>query len=233
MSGISIKRAGKKGTSKKAIYFNDIVGSSALWKAHPEGMMKALGEFVKLSNKTIKRHKSGRILRFMGDALLVDFNTTKQAIEFALDLQGELIKKPIRVHKNKLLLLRSGIAYGELNKVDLKLGDCKSVDYYGNVINTASRMESKVSPVGGLGIAVISKDPKEVDKIRKLVASSPLFEVSEVIEFAEDRKCRGVEVPASQVRNSILCQDSSMLKGVDPTLAIKVSPRTNGSQLRQ
>jgi hypothetical protein len=222
--GISIQ--GSKDV-RKAIYFNDIVGSSKLWKAHPEGMFKALSKFLQVANKTIKRHKDGRILRFMGDSLLIDFTSEFRAIEFALDLQAAIRANPIQIHGDEVLQVRSGIAYGRLKKVALNLGGCQSVDYYGNVINTASRMESKVSPVGGLAVAVISKRRGEIKKIVDMVQQrrGQLFKVASVIEFAESAKC---VVPASQLRNTILCQDSSVLHGVEPTIAIKISPLPSG-----
>lgn len=218
MTDISIE--GSK-TVRRAIYFNDIVGSSKLWKAHPEQMFGALSQFVQLANKTIKRFPKGRILRFMGDSLLIDFESEFKAIEFALELQAALKMNPIQISGDKYLQIRSGIAYGQLKKVDLNLGGCKSVDYYGNVINTASRMESKASPIGGLAVAVISKNQQEVDKILKIVSKFSHFKVSSVTEFAANQQC---SISQSQKRNTILCQNATMLHGVEPTIAIKISP---------
>ena len=47
-----------------------------------------------------------------------------------------------------------------------------------------------------------------------------------VTEFAANQQC---SISQSQKRNTILCQNATMLHGVEPTIAIKISPSNNFS----
>ncbi|MCK9476542.1 MAG: adenylate/guanylate cyclase domain-containing protein [Candidatus Muirbacterium halophilum] len=196
---------------ERTILFTDIKSSSELWNKYEEEMFKALDthekQIVKLSEKY-----NAVILKSIGDAFMLSFDKLKTAIDFAIELQKDLEKTHIKVG-SKRLELRIGICGGEVYKrVVIRQGN-EIVDYFGNVVNTASRMESKVSDVGGIAFAYDGKvDDLELD-----------YKV-DAIDFKDD--CRVSERKRSErlltdVHN-YMCKNVSELKGVDEITAYKI-----------
>src|SRR5262245_6771231 len=68
----------------------DVVGYSRLMGIDEEGTLAALNAVRRdLVDPTIAAHK-GRIVRAMGDGLLVEFNSVVDAVSCAVKVQGEL-----------------------------------------------------------------------------------------------------------------------------------------------
>ena len=103
----------------------------------------------------------------MGDSFMITFVTLKEAIDFSVKLNNYLIKTPIFLNNTKKdkIILRTGISYGLVNKVFNTIQGCKMIDFYGNVVNTASRMESHVSKPYGISIGFINETESNVNKI--------------------------------------------------------------------
>ena len=129
--------------------FTDIVQSSILWKNYPRKMHRAIKEHEKRTHKIIDDYK-GMVVKTIGDSFMIFFkgkNGFKKAIESAIDIQKSFIDKPIYLSKKKndVIKIRLGMCTGETftHKVDVQ--GHKLRDFYGTVVNIASRMESKVS----------------------------------------------------------------------------------------
>jgi hypothetical protein len=146
------------------ILFTDIVGSSLLWKEREKQMYTSLEKQEDLFASIAKTHK-GLIIKTIGDAFMIYFDNVKDAVLFSIDIQKELKRKPIKIG-NKKLEIRCGFTYGPLIKKVNDVQNCTVDDFYGNTVNTASRMESKVSDVGGFAFSSLGKfDEKDVKDI--------------------------------------------------------------------
>lgn len=161
---------------QKTLLFTDIKGSSEFWSKNPEQMFKALNEH---ENQMIKLSKKYNciIVKSLGDAFMIAFDNLKGAIDLSIELQESLNKTPIKIG-NKKLQLRIGICGGEVYEKVCKIQGHDVIDYFGNVVNTAARLESKISDVGGVAFAYDGKvEDLKLDK----------YKVN-AIEFKED--CR-------------------------------------------
>ena len=139
--------------------FTDIVKSSVLWSKYPNKMNTALKTHEKLIYKLVKKY-GGIIIKTIGDAVMVFFkNDFKNGILCALEIQYELTVNPIYLSKeeNIFIELRIGLCYGPANMHNVVYQGITLKDYFGNSVNTASRMESKVSQKGSVAVCFIEK----------------------------------------------------------------------------
>ena len=151
--------------------FTDIVGSSKLWAKYKNKMFTALKKHNQLIYKIAKKY-DGLIVKTIGDAFYIAFHEKKgkkksyiRAIRFALKLQKSLGNKPIKLGAKNSIKLRIGLCYGKAFKQYEQFQGKKMVDFYGAVINTASRMESKVAKVGDVVISFHESSKKNYLKI--------------------------------------------------------------------
>jgi len=137
-----------KGTVKLSVLFTDIVDSAEKWRYSKEDMIKSLEQQSILFDNLSKKHK-GIIVKSIGDAYMVSFKKIEDSIKFAIDLQNELKENPIKVN-NKNINIRIGICYGEVHETIIELQGHKMIDYMGNVVNSAARIEGKVCKPGNI-----------------------------------------------------------------------------------
>ena len=88
----------------------------------------------------------------------------KQAIKCAEEIQEDLVENPLVINKSKIIL-RIGICQGPVMESKIKIQGKELIDYLGNTVNTASRMESKVSKEGGFAFASLSKEDEYLDEL--------------------------------------------------------------------
>jgi len=211
-----------KGTNtiNKCILFTDIKGSSLMWKDDDVKMYNALlkheDQMFELADKF-----NGIILKSIGDAYMVSFDELKDAIEFAIELQKDTIKNPIKVGKNKIEL-RIGFCYGEVHEYKSERQGKKLLDYFGNVVNTASRLESKVSDPGEFSFAFQSKQTdKDKEEITKILDEK--CKEFKIINYTEDCKDDKVNRSSRLLSDThrYVCRSLNKLKGVDETMVYK------------
>lgn len=151
---------------KGCILFTDIKSSSKLWAAHPKQMLKLLMEHEKIIRDKIIKNK-GFIVKTIGDAVMAKFSSVEEGVKCAIDIQQVLKNKPLRFNKSTdLLQIRIGLAYGDMQMRNILIQGHKLKDFFGTSVNMASRMESKVSKVGGFGILADTISKKTLELLR-------------------------------------------------------------------
>ena len=116
-----------------AILAADVAGYSRLMGADEEGVLAALRALrEELFDPAITRHR-GRIVKLMGDGVLVEFASVVDAVTCGAEVQRALAERNAGVARDKRLELRIGINLGDV-MID---GD----DLYGDGVNIAARLE--------------------------------------------------------------------------------------------
>ncbi len=121
-----------------AILAADVVGYSRLVRADEEGTLsrlKALRD--ELIDPSITRY-DGRIVKTMGDGVLVEFPSVVDAVRSAVEVQQSLAEREAGVPEDRRIVLRVGINLGDV-VID---GD----DIHGDGVNVAARLEGLAEP---------------------------------------------------------------------------------------
>jgi len=127
-----------------ALWFADIAGYSERVAQDERGALQLVEILQTLSHTTVQRHE-GRVVKFLGDAVLAEFPSTEMAVRAAAVLSKEYAEqsaKTGRAHD-----LRIGVHLG-----DVAVGT--DGDLYGDGVNAAARIEAAVDP----GQVVVSND---------------------------------------------------------------------------
>lgn len=145
-----------------AMVFTDVVGSSKMWSDDPITMVGQLETHHKLVDALALKNK-GWIVKTIGDAFMVYFEPSEDSLFNAIKFSKELILG------EKAYGLRVGVCQGHMDEKTYSIQKVDLKDFFGNAVNSASRMESKVSEVGGT-IAFCSLNPIEnkMGKIKTL-----------------------------------------------------------------
>ncbi len=123
-----------------AILAADVVGYSRLIRADEEGTLSALKELREdLIDPSIAKHE-GRIVKTMGDGVLVEFPSVVDAVRSAVEIQNAVAENQADVSKDRQIVLRVGINLGDV-VID---GD----DIHGDGVNVAARLEGLADPGG-------------------------------------------------------------------------------------
>jgi adenylate cyclase len=116
----------------------DVVGYSRLMAADEAGTLAQLKTHRKelLDPKTTEYH--GRVVKLMGDGVLMEFGSVVDAVLFAVDIQCAMTERNVTVPEARRITYRIGINIGDII-VD---GD----DIYGDGVNVAARLEAIAEP---------------------------------------------------------------------------------------
>ncbi len=123
--------------------FTDVEGSSKMWADDPISMMKQLEYHHKLI-ESISEKNHGWIVKTIGDAFMVYFEPGVDSLTNALNCAKEII-----LSENKYNL-RVGVCKGMMDEKTYSIQKVDLRDFYGNAVNTAARMESKVAGESGV-----------------------------------------------------------------------------------
>jgi adenylate cyclase len=123
-----------------AILAADVAGYSRLIGIDEEGTLARLKELRRtLIDPKINEHR-GRIVKTMGDGLLVQFGSVVDAVRCAADIQRLTIERQAGTVSDQRIDFRIGINVGDI-VID---GD----DIYGDGVNVAARLEGLSEPGG-------------------------------------------------------------------------------------
>src|SRR6202011_4826291 len=127
-----------------ALWFADIVGYSERETEDEPGALELVEILQALTRDVVQRHE-GRVVKFMGDAVLAEFPSTEMAVRGAIMLSEQYAEQSAatgRAHE-----LRVGVHVG-----DVAVG--ADGDLYGDGVNAAARVEAEA----GAGQVVVSED---------------------------------------------------------------------------
>lgn len=130
-----------------AIVSTDVVGYSRLIGADEAGTLGALrAHRAELIDPLIAKH-GGRIVKTMGDGLLLEFPSVVNAVKCSIDVQDGMAARNSDVAEDQRIELRIGINLGDI-VID---GD----DIHGDGVNVAARLQA-ASEAGGLALSGVS-----------------------------------------------------------------------------
>src|SRR6266404_8692881 len=127
-----------------AILAADVVGYSRLMERDEAGTLAALkARRREVLQPAVSKHH-GRIVKVVGDGVLVEFGSAVNAVACAVELQAAMDIANIDVVEDQRIVLRVGINLGDVM--------VEGNDLYGDGVNIASRLEG-LSESGGLCIS--------------------------------------------------------------------------------
>jgi TolB-like protein/class 3 adenylate cyclase len=139
--GMAEERAHRRLT---AILAADVVGYSRLIQADEAGTLGALkARRSEVLQPVVSKHR-GRIVKLMGDGVLVEFASAVDAVECAIQLQHGMQFANTGVPEERRVVLRIGINLGDVI--------VEGGDLYGDGVNIAARLETLAEP-GGICIS--------------------------------------------------------------------------------
>jgi TolB-like protein/class 3 adenylate cyclase/Tfp pilus assembly protein PilF len=127
-----------------AILAADVVGYTRLMEEDETGTLAALKSRRKDILQPLLAKHAGRIIKLMGDGVLVEFASAVNAVQCAIELQSAMAAANADLPQNCWILLRVGINLGD---VIVEAGDL-----YGDGVNIAARLQALADP----GTVVVS-----------------------------------------------------------------------------
>lgn len=123
-----------------AILIADVVGYSRLMERDEEGTLAALKALRSgLTDRKIEDRR-GRIVKTMGDGLLVEFASIVDAVCCAVEMQREIATRNAGAHAERRIDMRVGIHLGDVI--------VEERDIFGTGVNIAARLEGLAQPGG-------------------------------------------------------------------------------------
>lgn len=138
-----------------AILAADVVGYSRLMGVDEEGTLNTLNAHLAAFIESLVSDHKGRIVKKMGDGLLVEFASVVDAVHCAVAWQQGMAGRNEDTDQNGNIIFRIGINIGDV----IVQGD----DVFGDGVNVAARLEGLANP-GGICISRSARDQKR-DKL--------------------------------------------------------------------
>jgi adenylate cyclase len=125
-----------------AILAADVVGFSTMMQADEEGTLALLKQRRKeILEPLVSKHR-GRLIKVMGDGVLIEFASAVAAVQCAVELQQAMAAanaaNDANGNNDKNVLLRIGVNLGDVL--------VEGSDLYGNGVNVAARLEALAEP---------------------------------------------------------------------------------------
>src|SRR5881394_1235854 len=127
-----------------AVWFADVVGYSARAAEDERGALHLVEILQALSRETVRRYE-GRIVKFIGDAVLAEFPSTALAVQAGAALSNAYLERSAATgHSHRLTV---GVHVGDI-------AVSSEGDLYGDAVNAAARIQEAAEP----GQVVVSQD---------------------------------------------------------------------------
>jgi TolB-like protein/class 3 adenylate cyclase/Tfp pilus assembly protein PilF len=163
-----------------AILAADVVGYSRMMQADEAGTLAALkSRRADVLQPLVSRHY-GRIVKLMGDGVLVEFGSAVAAVECAVELQQAMETINSELPGDRRIVLRIGINLGDVI--------IEGSDLYGDGVNIAARLEPLAEPGG---ICISAKVHGEVAKKLRLA-----------FDYMGDKSLKNMDEPVGVYRLS-------------------------------
>jgi TolB-like protein/class 3 adenylate cyclase/tetratricopeptide (TPR) repeat protein len=121
-----------------AILAADVVGYSRLMEQDEAGTLAALKQRRRdIASPLVAEHR-GRIVKVMGDGVLVEFASAVNAVECAIELKKRMASANVGLPEEQRIVLRIGINLGDLV--------VEGGDLYGGAVNIAARLQAMAEP---------------------------------------------------------------------------------------
>ena len=132
-----------------AILVADVVGFSRLMGKDEAGTHVAVKKLWKEQfGPKVTEHR-GRIVKLMGDGVLVEFPSVVDAVGCAVATQRDAAVRNVGVSADRRVQIRIGVSLGDVIVED--------DDIYGDGVNVAARME-KLAPSGGIALSATAHE---------------------------------------------------------------------------
>ena len=132
-----------------AIVSLDVVGYSRMMGADESGTLDALRSHrSELIDPLIDRY-SGRIVKTMGDGLLLEFLSVINAVQCSLEVQQGMLKRNEPIDKDQRIVFRIGVNLGDIA--------IEGEDIFGDGVNVAARLQEVAEP-GGICVSSVVHD---------------------------------------------------------------------------
>ena len=123
-----------------AILAADVVGYSRLVEQDEAGTLVALADRRRAIVEPLLGRYRGRVVRLMGDGILVEFASAVDAVQCAAEIQKAMKEENAKLSDDRVIVLRIGINLGDVVVED--------GDLYGDGVNIAARLEAMADPGG-------------------------------------------------------------------------------------
>ena len=123
-----------------AILVADVVGYSRLMEMDEAGTLAALKRWRQDVLEPLVAKHHGRVVKLMGDGVLIEFASAVHAVQCAVDFQAAIAAANESLPEEKKVIFRVGINLGDV----VVEGD----DIYGDGVNVAARLEAISEPAG-------------------------------------------------------------------------------------
>lgn len=120
------------------ILFADVVGYSRLMRADEERTLRDLSAHLSELVAPVVTRFGGRIVKTVGDGVLVEFGSAVEAVRAAVELQAGMAGRNRDVPAERRLTFRIGLHLGDV----IVAGD----DVFGDAVNVAARLEGLADP---------------------------------------------------------------------------------------
>ena len=125
-----------------AILAADVVGYSRMMQADEAGTLARLKDRRSQVLKPAVERYRGRVVKYIGDGVLIEFASAVDAIECAAQLQQAMESANAGLTEDRRIRLRVGVNLGDVM--------VEGSDLYGDGVNIASRLEAWPIPGASL-----------------------------------------------------------------------------------
>jgi len=121
-----------------AILAADVVGYSRLMEQDEASTLAALRDRRKSILMPLVALHKGRVVKLMGDGVLVEFTSAVKAVQCAVELQQRMAEANTGLEDDRAIVLRIGVNLGDVA--------VEGEDLYGDGVNIAARLERIAEP---------------------------------------------------------------------------------------